>query len=214
MDAHELRLAGVPAPRRRISAEQEAQLSKRQRGLLDALEELVMRERIADMTMADIAKRVNCSLRTLYAIAPSRDELLLAAADRRLRRVGRAAIQILSTTDSPLEQVRAYLRATNEAVQSDSVTLNRNLAGVSGAQQLSDEHRNFLTSVVRQCLDRAVDAGEIEPRDTLALAQVLGMLGAYLGTSHIAESLQKPPGDTANEMVDLILAGLQQNRKN
>ena len=45
----------------------------------------------ATLTMAELAARLNCSLRTLYALAPSRDELVLVVVDRNLWRVGRAA---------------------------------------------------------------------------------------------------------------------------
>jgi len=33
----------------------------------------------AHLTMAEIAARANCSLRTLYSLAPSRDELVLVS---------------------------------------------------------------------------------------------------------------------------------------
>ena len=41
--------------------------------------------------MADLAARLNCSLRTLYGLARSREELVLMAIDRNLWAIGRSA---------------------------------------------------------------------------------------------------------------------------
>ena len=46
--------------------------------------------------MAQLAARVNCSLRTLYALAPRKDALLLMVIDRRLHRIGRAAMAAIA----------------------------------------------------------------------------------------------------------------------
>ena len=72
-----LRFPGVRAPKPLLSADTERQLTARQRQLLDELEELVAAKGLAELTMAEIAARVNCSLRTLYGISPSREELVL-----------------------------------------------------------------------------------------------------------------------------------------
>ena len=83
--------------------------------------------------MAEISARVGCSLRTLYGIAPSKDELLLTVVDRRLHRIGRAAIEALEPSMRPLDALRAYLQAANVAVAPEAVLLSTDLATVAGA---------------------------------------------------------------------------------
>ena len=90
-----LRFPGVRAPRPLLGPETERRLTSRQREVLDELEKILAEEGLADLTMAEIAARVNCSLRTLYGISPRKEELVLAVVDRRLRRIGRAATQPL-----------------------------------------------------------------------------------------------------------------------
>ena len=72
-----MRFPGVRAPKPLLSREAERQLSARQLELLDALEMKLAKSGLGERTMAEIAAGVGCSLRTLYAIAPSKDELLL-----------------------------------------------------------------------------------------------------------------------------------------
>ena len=69
--------AGVRAPKRLLAPETERGLTARQLEILDALEDSIMVESLANVTMAEIAKRMNCSLRTLYGIAPSKDEFVM-----------------------------------------------------------------------------------------------------------------------------------------
>jgi AcrR family transcriptional regulator len=196
----------VRAPRPRLSPEAEARLTPRQRELLAALEALVVRGGFAELTMAQIAARVNCSLRTLYGISPSKDELVLTLVDRRLRRIGRRAIAALDESLSPLAALRAYLAAANEAVQPTTSAFAREFADLSGAQPLLDAHEGYVVAVTRSLLERAVAEGEIAPTDTRALAHVLGGLGREF--SRVDAPVASTPRETANEITEIVLRGL------
>src|SRR5690606_26257834 len=102
-------VAGVRAPRPLLTPGSERELTDRQRQVIETLETLVVRGGLAEQTMAQIAAAANCSLRTLYGIARSKDELLLTIVDRRLQRIGRAAIAAINPAMQPLEALRVYL---------------------------------------------------------------------------------------------------------
>lgn len=207
-----LRFPGVRAPAPLLSAEAERKLSPRQLALLDALEEEVRRGGVADLTMAQLAARVSCSLRTLYGIAPSKEELLLTVVDRRLRRIGRAAVQALDGSMKPLDALRTYLRAANEAVQPESVALSSDLVQVAGAARLVSAHEGYLIAVTQSLLERAVEEGQIAPVDTAAVAHVLGSLGREFSQPEVAETVHASPKETADALTDLLLAGLRAKR--
>jgi AcrR family transcriptional regulator len=206
-EAARRRFPGVRAPRPLLSLEGEARLTPRQRELLDALEALVVRGGFAELTMAQIAARVNCSLRTLYGISPSKDELVLTVVDRRLRRIGRRAIDAADDRLSPLTALRAYLRAANEAVQPTTTAFAREFADVPGAQRLLDAHEAYVVAVTRSLLERAVAEGEIAPSDTSALAHVLGRLGREFSRPDAPAT--PSPGETANGITEIVLRGLE-----
>ncbi len=204
-----LALPGVRAPKPLLAPATERRLTARQRELLDQLEELVAAEGLAELTMAEIAARVNCSLRTLYGIAPSRDELVLAVVDRRLRRIGRKAMESLDASLSPLAALRAYLQAANHAVQPEAVTFSRDFANVPGAQRLLDAHEGFVMAVTRSLLDRAVKDGDVSPVDTAAVAHVLGGLGREFARPNLADVTAASPKVAADALTEIILRGLQ-----
>ncbi len=203
-----VRFPGVRAPKPLLSQQSERELSARQLELLDELEEQLIRTGLADLTMAEIAARVGCSLRTLYGIAPSKDELLLTVVDRRLHRIGRAAVEVLDPGDTPMDSLRSYLRAAHEAVQPEAVTLSSDLASVAGASRLIDSHASYLTAVAQSLLDLAVARGQIAAVDTAAVAHVLGNLGLEFARPEFAEITQASPKETADQVADLILEGL------
>jgi AcrR family transcriptional regulator len=199
---------GVRAPKRLLTSEAERKLTERQREVIDALEGLVVASALSELTMAEIAARVNCSLRTLYGIAPSRDELVLMVVDRRLHRIGRAAIEAMGASLSPLDALRSYLGAVSEAVQPTAVAFTEEFANVPGAPPLLDAHEGYVMAVTRSLLDRAVAEGQIRSVDTSALAHVLGGLGREFARADVAPSLAASPKATADAVAEIVLRGL------
>jgi AcrR family transcriptional regulator len=201
-------LARVRAPRPLLPAEQERALSDRQREILDALETLAMQDGFAALTMAELAARVNCSLRTLYALAPRKDALLLMVIDRRLHRIGRAAMATIAPDMDALTALRAYLEAATIAVAPTTEAFARRLATVPGAAELTQAHENYVTAITERLLERAVAEGQIESVDTGALALVLGGLGLFFSRQSVIPRLQASPKTTTDAIVAIVLRGL------
>ena len=207
------RLRAVPPPRPVLDREREIQLTDRQRDVLDQLVDMFT-DGFVELTMADIAARAGCSLRTLYDLAPSRDELVLTVIDRNLRRVGRAAVGALDPEMAPLDAIRSYLRAANQAVASTTPAFARDQAATPATHRLATAHSDYLVAVTRTLLDLAVERGELgnldgPPIDTAAVAHVVAGLGAMFALPEHIEAIDSTPREAANAMVDVILRGLE-----
>jgi AcrR family transcriptional regulator len=198
----------VRRPRPVLDRERERRLTERQRELLDQLGHM-FDEGFADLTMAEIASRLNCSMRTLYALAPSRDELVLIVIDRNLWRIGRSAQNAIAEDMAPLDALRAYLEAAHEAVAGTTHAFARDLEAVPSAQRLQDDHKDYLLSMCRRLLDLAVERGDIAPVDTAAVARVLGHLGRDFARPDVMPTLGTPPKEAADTVVDIVLRGLR-----
>ena len=209
------RLRTVPAPRPVLDRERETQLTDRQREVLDLLGTVFV-DGFVEHTMADLAARVGCSLRTLYDLAPSRDELVLTVIDQNLRRIGRAAVEALDPDMPPLEAIRSYLRTANQAVASTTPAFARDQAATPATHRLATAHSDYLVAVTRALLDLAVERGELGDRDdpaidTAAVAHVVAGLGAMFALPEHIEAIDSTPREAANAMVDVILRGLETN---
>ncbi|WP_155858918.1 TetR/AcrR family transcriptional regulator [Candidatus Blastococcus massiliensis] len=197
----------VERPRPFLDRERRAQLTQRQREVLELLDAM-FREGFADLTMAEIAARAGCSLRTLYALAPSRDELVLMVVDRQLWRIGGDAQRILREDMAPLDAIRAYLRAAHVAVSRATDAWSRDLTTVPAVRQLVDSHNEYLVDVTRVLLDSAVGRGDIADIDTAAVARVLAGLGRGFAAPEVSRTLRSSPQQTADEVVEIVLKGL------
>ena len=71
----------VKTPKPLLSKSKEKLLSIRQKKALEDLEELI-KGGYPQLTMSEIATNLKVSLRTLYEIAPKKEELILIAVDR------------------------------------------------------------------------------------------------------------------------------------
>jgi AcrR family transcriptional regulator len=202
------RIRSVTPPPAVLDRDRERRLTDRQREILDHLGEM-FDDGFADLTMAQIASRSNCSLRTLYGLAPSRDELVLVVVDRNLWRVGRSAMDAIRPDRDPLDVLQAYLEAANEAVNGLTEPFARDLASMPAAQRLSDFHADYLVAVARCLLDLAVERGEIRPIDTAAAARVMAGLGRDLSRPEVMPTLQSTPKQAADAMLDIMLRGMR-----
>ena len=206
------RYKNVRAPKRLLRPSVEASLTARQLEILDTLDASVLSGDFADLTMAEIARRMTCSLRTLYDIAPGKDALVLAVADRQLHRVGREAMEALEMDLPPLDRLRAYLRATNRALQPKTVLFTQAFRKFSGASELAEAHTKYIVEITRALLDEADQAGDIRDVDSGAVAFVLGRLGREFSRSEMAGAGNESPRETADSIAEIILDGLVAKR--
>lgn len=201
------RLREVPAPEPMISRQREKELTSRQREVLIQLSDL-FNEGFAEITMSEIASKVNCSLRTLYEIADSKDELVLIVIDRNLRQVGRSAIESIDPWMTPLEAIRLYLEAATVAVENTTEAFAQDIDVVPSAQKLSKGHSDYLVAITRSLLDLAVEREDIANVDTAAVARVLAGLGRDFAHVDVMKDLRSSPKVAADDMLEIIMKGL------
>jgi AcrR family transcriptional regulator len=205
----EERLSMVPRPVPVLSRKETAGLTSRQRELLDALSGLIT-DGFSHLTMADLARDLGCSLRTLYGIAPSRDLLVLVACDRNLWAAGRSAREAIGRSEEirPLDAVRRYLQAATRAVNATTAAFAADMAALPGGQEISDAHTRYLVAITRELLDMAVERGEIEPVPTIVLAHAMAGISNVFIQPDVIDALPGTPKQAADSVVDLILRGL------
>ncbi len=205
-------MRAVTPPRPVLTRQHEAALTDRQREILDQLALAVSTDGFIDLTMADLAARLNCSLRTLYQLAGSRNELVVTVIDRVLRSHGRAAHNAVRPDMSALEAIGAYLYAANDAVSAVNPDFAADMAAIEEGVALNEAHSNYLIDITRALLDLAIRRGEFEgPVDTSALARMLGGLGRDFARPEVLGRLDHSPARSANAMVDLVLDGLRRS---
>jgi AcrR family transcriptional regulator len=202
------RVRAVPAPAPVLDRDREARLTERQREILDELGR-IFEQGFLEVTMADLAAQLNCSLRTLYQLAESRNELVLMVSDRNLRKIGRAAHAAITDDMSALDAVRAYLGAATMAVSDITPEFVNDMEAMASGKAMELAHSEYLVDVTRALLDIAVERGEIAPVDTAATARMIASLGREFSRLEVMADLASSPKEAADAMVDIVLTGLK-----
>ena len=191
-----------------LSRKRENSLSKRQVKALDQLERLIQKG-VPDLTMSEIASRLKVSLRTLYELAPSKDQLLLIAVDRILFRIGGEAKKAIKNINSPLEQLKVYVNETGKAMDPACLAFTRDFGELKGARVLVDSHENYVVSMTKKLLERSIQKKLIKPIDISAFAMILSGLGREIYTNNLKSSLVKSPEEIYHEISEIIFLGLE-----
>ncbi len=208
MSELEERLGEVPRPKPVLSREAEEALTERQREILDQLGE-IFQSGFASLTMADLAAKLGCSLRTLYGLAPSRDELVMVVVDRNLWAAGRVAMAAIGPDMEPLVALRSYLEAANRAVENTTEAFATDTAAMAEWSGLGASHNGYLVAMTAALLELAAERGDIGDVDVAATAHVVAGLGRSFAQPDMIPVIRSNPTAAANEVLDLLLAGLR-----
>lgn len=201
-------ISRVPRPQRVMPREKYESLSERQREILIEVGELFA-DGFTHLTMADIAAKLNCSLRTLYTVAKSREDLVLIVLDRNLWAIGQAARSAIVPGMEPLDAIAAFLKAANESASSKAHAFASEDASTPAAETLHSAHATYHACATQALLNEAVRNGSIAPCDTGAVGKVIAGLGRQFTSAEMASVLQTPPTKAADDMAEVILLGLQ-----
>ncbi|MBR51489.1 MAG: TetR family transcriptional regulator [Gammaproteobacteria bacterium] len=184
--------------------------TKKHHDTIENLEKL-LEKGVPDITMSEIASRLKISLRTLYEIAPSKDQLILMTMDKILIRLGKQALDSVSNIQSPIEKLEQYLFMVNQAVGPKFNTFLKDIEKINGSQKMADYHENFISNYTQKLLNDAIELNEIKNIDTKAFSILLGGIGREFLKEKNRCLISTSPEESANSITSIILNGIKLN---
>ena len=181
--------------------------TKRHYEIINDLEKM-LEKGVPNLTMSQIASNLKISLRTLYEIAPSKDQLIIMIMDNILRRLGRHALDSISDIESPLRKLEKYLYLVNQAVGPKFNTFFRDIEKVDGLEEVADYHANFITNMTEELLNQAIQMKEIQNIDSKAFSILLGGIGREF-IKEKNKLIDSSPEESANSITSIILNGIK-----
>ena len=182
--------------------------TKRHYEIIDALERL-LEQGVPELTMSEIAKKLKISLRTLYEIAPSRDELILMTMDNILKKLGKFAMDSVEDIDSPINKLEKYLFIVNQAVGPKFDRFLIDMEKINGSKTTADYHENFIKNYIKKLLEEAIEKKEIKSIDVKAFSILLGGIGREFFKEKNKNSINLTPEESANSITSIILNGIK-----
>ena len=174
--------------------------------------ENLLEDGIANQTMSDIASSLKVSLRTLYEIAPSKEQLVISTIDRILTNIAKQALSSMKDMKSSVDKLRTFTKIGNEAagprIQKYADDVNR----ITGADEMIKAHESAYIDHIKRLLDEAVKNKEIQAIDTRAVAIMLGTVARVFSKKNHQKKLAASAEESANMISCLIIDGLIQTK--
>lgn len=174
----------------------------------DQLSALVKAEGISELSVAQIASRLRCSRRRLYALAPTKEGLLHLVARAHLERMLREGFEAAAHESTPGRAIAAYLHVGVTSTTGLSQAFLRDLESSPEGRAIFDRYQHARAEGVRSIVEEGIRRGDFNAHNPRVAAEVL--LGAALRLRQ-PEFLAKA-GLTISQAFDeaysLILGGL------
>lgn len=147
--------------------------SSRQAQILDALEELLLREGFRHLTIAEMVEHLHCSRRTLYSLAPSREELILVVVDRLFTHMGAAARARVAACEDPGDAVAAYMETSVTRLAGAHPVFFDDLESYLPTKQLYDRHLHYALGVLGGLIEDGMRKGSFRQLYPPIVAEIL-----------------------------------------
>ncbi|HXF72638.1 MAG TPA: TetR/AcrR family transcriptional regulator [Actinomycetota bacterium] len=190
---------------------EEAQRTERRRSLVDAARRLLARAGYRSLTVDDVCREAGVSKGAFYTYFEGKHDLLLALLDEEAASVRSLMEDVEREDPSGTQRLRRFARAMLERGEDPgTLQLPADLwAEMSSDPQVRERWRAAMAerrAVLRSWIDRAIEAGELAPLPSNALAAIVLALGDGLMLHHALD----PSGfrwTNVRRALDMLLAG-------
>jgi len=190
----------APSPTRRGAA--------RHSELFDALIDLLLAEGFAHLTLDDVAARLRCSKRTLYALAGSKEQLVRAAV---VRFFERATVRVEAAVDAcaaPADRVAAYLRAVAAELAPASARFFDDMAAFPPAAEVYARNTAAAARRVGELIGEGVAAGDFRDVPVSFAAETVATTMVAIQQRRIAGATGLADAEAYEALAALLLHGL------
>lgn len=180
----------------------------RREQLFDALEELLLAEGFAHFTLDDLAARLHCSKRTLYALAGSKEQLVRAAVVHFFRGATERVEAALAAQGDPRRRVGTYLGAVATELAPASPRFVDDVAAFPPAAEVYARNTRAAARRVQQLVDEGVEAGVFRDMHTGFVADVVTSVMVRIQQRQVAAATGLDDAEAYARLAELLLHGL------
>ncbi len=187
----------------------EPRLTSRQTHLRDALVDLVLVQGFSHLTMDDFAAQLNCSKRTLYALASSKEQLAVLAVRHFFKRATEQVEAAIVRTRAPANRVTRYLEAVAEALRPASRAFRDDLASFGPATEIYEQNTLTAARRVGELIDEGTRAGAFRRVHAAFVSEVVTATMRRITSGEIAGATGLSDAEAYSELADLVVAAIR-----
>ena len=187
-----------------------AQPLTRREEIVRQLRDLFLSEGFARFSIADLADRLRCSRSTLYAVAPSKEQLVVAV----VRSYFQAAAERIETRVAAAQDAQArlatYLAAVAGELEPVSAEFFADVAAFGPANDVYRENTRFAAQRVRSLVTDGIRAGVLRPAHASFVGAAVASVMGAIQRGDIQTATGLTAADAYRELADLVLGSLSQ----
>lgn len=176
--------------------------------LFDELVALLLAEGFGHLTLDDLAARLRCSKRTLYALAGSKEQLVRAVVVHFFRRATDRVEGALADHAEPAERIVAYLRAVSAELAPASAAFYTDLAEFPPAGEVYERNTRVAARRVTELIDEGVAAGSFRDVHAAFVADAITSVMVRIQQRRVAEATGLADAEAYQQLAELVLHGL------
>ena len=183
-------------------------LTRRRAELLDELEALFLAEGFARFTLEDLAVRLRCSKSTLYALAGSKEQLVLRVVKHFFRKATAAVEADTVTEVDPARRVTAYLSAVARALAPAGPAFHRDLDSFPPGREVYERNTAMAAERVRALIADGVAQGRFREVHPALIADTVTTLMLRIGRGDTQRATGLDDATAYRELAALLLRGI------
>jgi AcrR family transcriptional regulator len=182
------------------------QHSSRREVLLDRLIDLFLAEGFARFSVEDLAARLKCSKSTLYALSPSKEQLITMVVRSFFRRSTERVEHALSLEQDPEGRIRTYLDGIANELAPATGTFYIDLDRFEPTRAIYSRNVETAALQVQKLVAAAVPPNR--PADATFVGASAALVMAAIQQGRVRAMTGVDDADAYRALADLIVAGL------
>ncbi len=187
----------------------EESVDQRKDELLIALEDLILNEGFARVTVSHMAAKLRCSRRTLYELAPSKKQLVLLVIGRLFENVRVAGRQAILEIDDPADQLFEYLQVGINTAKRLSPMLVYDIDKWPPSRNIWQEHMSLRVEGMKEIVQRGIAQGKFRGVHAHLVAEIMFASIARIREPDFYKNTEMTLSDAFTELYGIILHALQ-----
>ncbi|WP_253777996.1 TetR/AcrR family transcriptional regulator [Goodfellowiella coeruleoviolacea] len=180
----------------------------RQVDLLNRLEALFLAEGFAHFTLDELAARLHCSKSTLYALAPSKEQLAVRVVAHYFKGATERIEQRIASVAAVADRIGGYLAGAADELRRASTTFIADVADFPPAMATYERNARAAAARIRSFILQGVRDGVFREVHATLVAEMAGMLIEGIQTGVLTDRAGVSGAEAFNALGELLLGGL------
>lgn len=190
------------------SATHRRRRTARQVDLLDRLVALTAAEGFSGFTLGDLALRLRCSRTTLYALAPSKEQLVVEVVKQYFRRAFEDVENRVAAADGAPDRVVAYLEAVADRLQPLSRAFLTDLLAFGPAAEVYRRNTAAAADRIRSLIAEGIEAGAFRRVHAAFTGEMVAATMFEIQRGEVFERLEMTDSEAYTELASLVIHAL------